>query len=320
MANLIITNKCNADCAFCFATESRAGMIREKQQQMDDEDFHAWMAFLRRTGYRSVRLLGGEPTLHPRFPDYVREARDAGCEIVVFSNGVMPDAARDALAAISEESCTVVVNLSASVRKTDEKRRLGVFEKLGARVTLGQTLTSPDFSLWPAVGLINAFGLRKTIRIGLSNPTWGGRNLALHPKQYPAVGTALLEQSFLTSRYGIDLEADCGFVRCMFGDQFDRICNNGFRYVSRCTPVLDCCPGGTILPCFGLSGLLTGSREDLADLEAASVRFSDRLRPYRAVGIYPECGECPYFKDQSCCGGCLAARLRRLQPEGDLMQ
>ena len=314
MANLIITNNCNADCGFCFAAASRSGMIRADHRQMDEADFRSWMAFLSRSGIREVRLLGGEPTLHPDFPRFVSMARDAGFTVVVFTNGVMPARALDALAGIPEDACSVVVNLSAAIRAADGQRQAFTLEKLGPRVTPGLTLTSPDLSFVPAVGLIHTFGLRKSIRLGLSNPTWGGTNQSLHPKRYPAVGKALLEQSFLTARHGIALEADCGFVRCMFGDQFDRLCENGFRYVSRCTPVLDCCPGGTILPCFGLSQKLTVSRDDLPDARAVYKRFVQKLKPFRAAGVYPECGECPYFRTSECCGGCLAARLRRFQP------
>jgi len=314
MANQILTNYCNADCGFCFAADSRSRSLREGRRQMEAEEVRSWLDFTLRAGIRELRLLGGEPTLHPQFADFVKMGREAGCTIMVFSNGVMPDAARDALAALDPEVCSVVLNWTAAVKEQDKARRQETMRLLGPRVTLGMTLTSADFSLWEPVSLIRTFGLRRTLRIGLSNPTWKGANRALHPKQYPAVGQALLEASFFTARHEVEMDADCGFVRCMFGGNFDQLKANGFRYISNCTPVLDLCSGGMILPCFGLSNLMSLRREDFADAGEAYARFSEKLIPLHRFGIYPECTECPYFETETCCGGCLAARLRRINP------
>ena len=281
---------------------------------MDLEEVRSWLDFTLRAGIKELRLLGGEPTLHPQFAEIVRMGREADCSITVFSNGVMPDASCDALAVLDPNLCSVVINWTAAVKDRDKSRRRDVLEKLGPRAILGMTLISPDFSFQEPVSLIKALGLRKEIRIGISNPTWQGMNHALHPKRYAAVGKALFENSFLTARYGVSLDADCGFVRCMFGDFFDRLCENGFRYNSCCSPVLDLCTGGAILPCFGLSNLLTLSRESFPDAKAAYDWFTEKLKPFHTVGIYPECTGCPYFETETCCGGCLSARLRRLQP------
>lgn len=316
MANQIITNYCNADCDYCFAADSRFRMLHEGKQQMDEAEVKAWLDFAIRGGIRELRLLGGEPTLHPKFPDLVRIGIEAGCTIMVFSNGVMPDRARNALASLEPEACKVVINMNAAIRKEDEAVRLKTLESLGPRVSPGYTLTSADFSFWDAVSLIMTYGLRKNIRIGLSNPTWRGTNRVLDPKRYPAVGQTLFEQSFLTAKYGISLDADCGFVRCMFGNNLDQLKKNGFRYKSSCTPVLDLCTGGKILPCFGLSNLFSLNREDFQDTKEVFAFLSKRLKTWRKFGIYPECTECVYFETKECSGGCISARLRRLHPMG----
>lgn len=314
MANQILTNYCSANCDFCFAADSRSRMMRTGMRQINEAEFHAWLDFTLRAGIRELRLLGGEPTLHPLFADFVRIGREKGCLIRVFSNGVMPDRARDALAELDPEVCAVIVNLNASIREADRQRRRDTLEMLGPRVSPGITLTSPRFTLDEAVAAIESFGLRKNIRIGLSHPTWKGNNLALHPKRYAAVAQTLLQQSSLSAAHGISLDADCGFVRCMFGSALEKLKENGFCYNSNCTPVLDLCAGGKILPCFGLSNLISLDRDDFPDDGAAFKHLSEKLRPLRKFGIYPECAECAYFETSECCGGCVAARLRRLNP------
>ena len=317
MANQIITNCCNADCTFCFAADSRSRMLRTGSRQMDETEVRSWLDFTMKAGITELRLLGGEPTIHPNFADFVKVGREAGCSILVFSNGVMPDTAREALAGLDPEVCTVVVNMNAAIREGDAARRRDTLEMLGPRVIPGMTLTSPDFLFQPSIAAIEAFGMRKAIRIGISNPTWRGNNCALHPKRYRAIGRALFEKSFLTAKYGISLEADCGFVRCMFGNDFDQIKDNGFKFVSHCTPVLDLLTGGRIIPCFGLSNLMSADRRDFADAGAAYEWFMEKLKPWKRIGIYPECTDCPLFGTEECCGGCLAARLRRFQPYSD---
>lgn len=317
MANQIITNVCNANCGFCFAAESRTRSLKENRRQMDETEMRDWLAFTMAAGIKELRLLGGEPTIHPRFADFVRIGCEAGCRITVFTNGVMPDPALEALAALDTESCTVVVNTNAAIRPEDRKRQFAALKRLGERVTPGMTLTSVDFTLTAPLALIDAFGLRKAIRIGIANPTWGGSNCSVPPSRYSAVGQTLFEQSFIAARWGVALEPDCGFVRCMFGMNFDKLNENGFKYVSRCAPVVDMCTGGMMLPCFGLSGLIRLDRRDYPDAKAAFDRFTEALKPWHSFGIYPECTQCRFFETEECCGGCLSARLRRLVPMGD---
>ncbi len=312
MANLILTNDCNASCEFCFAAEHRSRSRRNGLRMMDGPEFSAYLEFICRTGIKELRLLGGEPTLHPQFSDFVGAGRDRGMSILVFTNGLMPDAALNTLADLAPDVCTVIVNMNAALTYGRQERLREVLQTLGKRAVPGITLTSPNFSLLPILSVIEQFGLERKIRVGLSHPVWRGNNISLHQKRYPAVGEALFEQSFLTGKYGIILEADCGFVRCMFGEYFNQLCANGFRYSSNCTPVVDLCSGGTILPCFALSGLMSLNRDDFPDTQAVYEAFSGRLRPWHTFGIYPECTCCPYFESSECCGGCIAARLKRI--------
>ena len=179
MANLIITNYCNAECPFCFAADSRHRMMRNGSREMDEIEFRDCLEFSMGGGNRELRLLGGEPTLHPLFKDFVKVGREAGCSVTVFSNGVMPAASCEALAVLDPEICNVVINMGANIREADKAVRRDTLQQLGPRVTLGYTITSAEFSFDGAIALIGAFGLRKNIRIGLAHPTWRGANKAL---------------------------------------------------------------------------------------------------------------------------------------------
>ena len=86
MANLAITTVCNQHCAYCFTVDHLGDDLRSdgssgKQpaaQFLSMDAFESRLEFLHRSGIEQVRLLGGEPTLHPQFPELGRACQDEG--------------------------------------------------------------------------------------------------------------------------------------------------------------------------------------------------------------------------------------------------
>lgn len=79
---LEITGFCNLACRHCYAGSSPQGdhgsMAAADWQRVTDE--------LAALGVRDVQFIGGEPTLHPDLPRFIRHARDRHMRIEVFSN------------------------------------------------------------------------------------------------------------------------------------------------------------------------------------------------------------------------------------------
>ena len=75
MANLSITRRCRRHCSFCFAKHE---LSRGSAMDMPLETYEEALRFLRRSGFPEARLLGGEPTEHPRFCAYVDRADRMG--------------------------------------------------------------------------------------------------------------------------------------------------------------------------------------------------------------------------------------------------
>lgn len=78
--NWHITRRCNYKCKFCFS------------QNLDEEITSLEIAeeilqHLRRMGMEKINLVGGEPTLHPLFPDIVKLAKGLGFVVSIVSNG-----------------------------------------------------------------------------------------------------------------------------------------------------------------------------------------------------------------------------------------
>jgi radical SAM protein with 4Fe4S-binding SPASM domain len=316
MANIIVTNVCNLDCAYCFAGELR--QTAQAAHFIPLETFQARLDFLARSGIDAVRLIGGEPSLHPHFPELLALAQSAQKPITIFSHGLLSERVLACLESLPEEQCTVLVNMNATrnaqgVTEAEQKARRAVLIRLGRRAMLGFTIFSPNFSLDFLLPLIAETGCRKSIRLGLAHPSVSAQNAYLHPKQYPLVGQKIARFAEKAAEWGIRLEFDCGFVRCMFSPaDFETLQQAGADIGWRCNPVLDVGLDERVYHCFPLTKVQTQLDDGVlaADLRADLL---EQTRLHRLAGIYKECSTCPFKQNAECTGGCLANTMKRFR-------
>ena len=319
MANLMIAEVCNLECAYCFAGEHmRAVKASGAPAFISTEAFEERLDLLDRLGIGEARLIGGEPTLHPQFAALVQRARQRGKRVAVFSHGVLSGRALDCLAAIRPEDCTVLVNANAQGRAQAEKRifarRAEVLRALGERVLLGYNIYQVDFAADFLLPLILETGSRKAIRLGLAQPALGGQNACLHPKQYPRLGPKIAGFARRASQAGITLEFDCGFVRCMFSEsELETLDQAGVKVGWHCGPVPDIDLGGMARHCFPLASRVGAATQAANSFAALVDALADQVRSYRIAGIYRECSACKYKLSGACSGGCLANTLARFR-------
>ena len=88
LANIDLTNRCNMRCPICFANANQAGYVYEP-----DYDTIAEMLKMLRSEEpikcTAVQFSGGEPTIHPRFVDIIRKAKELGfAQVQVATNGI----------------------------------------------------------------------------------------------------------------------------------------------------------------------------------------------------------------------------------------
>ena len=93
MPNIIITNRCNLRCPYCFAEEKK----NEMQYNMPYQTFLDIVKFITTSAQATpqrIGIIGGEPTLHPDIElilyslSKIFEASDNACNGVMFSNGI----------------------------------------------------------------------------------------------------------------------------------------------------------------------------------------------------------------------------------------
>lgn len=287
---------------------------------MSKEDIHRVMDFLLRTSERHLRLLGGEPTLHPHFVEIVEEAMVRGFHVHVFTNGIMPRETADFLGELPLDRLSVLCNVSPQTRDSDRlgQKRLYALERLGKRVQLGITLTSPHFDFEFLIDLIRQMKLRKRIRLGVAQPIVGKDNVFLKPSQYPEIGRSIVRMARACIQEDILIGFDCGLTLCMFSpDEIGALaaCSEGF--VRLCKPIVDIGPGLQVWHCFPLSEVYNTTLERFQTRNDIVHFYEKLVAPYRSLGCMPECMRCDYLRRGQCKGGCLAHvmnSLNRLPP------
>lgn len=318
MSNISLTSVCNRNCPYCFTLSVYSGAGNESGH-MPLSLFDRVLDYLERSNINQVSLLGGEPTLHPEFSLIVDRALDRGFDLLVFSNGLMPRKSIECLEEIVPEKLTVLLNATdqESLWPEDKKRVEETLERLGPRVMLGLNIYSTLVPLERLLQHISDFQLKPAIRLGLAHPCLSnaasGNNRYLAPRNYPLVGRNIVSYSSLLNEMGVGLEFDCGFVPCMFPDDaFELLALSVDNIGTRCNPILDILPDGSVISCFPLSGFGRGPLDPAWDADQLRKWFEQKLSPYRKVGIYPECSNCVLKQEGKCNGGCLAAAMKRL--------
>jgi len=79
---------CNLNCGFCH----NRWMIRESevQEALSIEEFFDWLE-TREGLLDGVCVSGGEPTIHPELPDFVRRIKSLGFDLKLDTNGTLPE-------------------------------------------------------------------------------------------------------------------------------------------------------------------------------------------------------------------------------------
>ena len=79
--DVMVTDRCNADCPHCINKSYRTAA------EISVPDFKNLAKCLSGIGYSQLRLMGGEPTIHPSFSDIVKISQTEFRHVVVMTNG-----------------------------------------------------------------------------------------------------------------------------------------------------------------------------------------------------------------------------------------
>jgi hypothetical protein len=96
--NLDLTTACNFKCTHCVDWDMLNTKHKYKEQELRDS-----LRLMQSRGLRSVILIGGgEPTLYPRFADFVAYLKQLGLQVAIVSNGSRGRVLLDAVPPLDE--------------------------------------------------------------------------------------------------------------------------------------------------------------------------------------------------------------------------
>jgi radical SAM protein with 4Fe4S-binding SPASM domain len=325
MPNVLLTQKCVRSCPYCFA--------KKHMSESTPDDILLWenliylADFFELSGERNISLLGGEPTLHPNFLDFVIYLLERNFNVRVFTSGIMSERVLEGVALavnnVPPERLSFICNLNdpkrthapfAEIERV--KRFLTVF---GSRTVAGFNIYQTDFELDFLFKYINNYGLRRTIRLGIAHPIPGKQNIYIFLDDIPSIINRLFSYRELFERCRVKPGLDCGFPMCKLSNtqlgwlyQF-----TGGASSFGCGPAIDIGPDMSVWSCFPLSSFHKKSIFEFDTLQDV-IRFYQRmigLIRMEVGGIYEECDNCVYREDGICSGGCVAHILSYFQNE-----
>jgi MoaA/NifB/PqqE/SkfB family radical SAM enzyme len=316
MANLSVTNSCNRNCPYCFANDT---LTEFGKTFMDDNTYEKALGYLERSGLLQVRLLGGEPTLHPHFISFVNRALEKELDIMLFTNGLFTDHTLDFLTSLPEKRLSILLNTihPSELDLPGIERQKKMMTRLGKVIIPGINIYHSRQDLNYLLGYVTDYNLKKEIRLGISHSVLSGKNVFLHPKEYHKIGynIALLKQKALEEN--IALGFDCGFVPCMFPEEFIDLLTEELKKAGNCChPIIDLLTDGSFIACYPLNNFLKIKLDDNLDASSLINHFEEAIKPYKEIGIYPYCTTCPLFNNR-CNGGCMSFRIQRYSNQTD---
>ena len=312
MANIILNTRCNRSCPYCFAKREMAESASDNVMTWENLIYIA--DFLKNAGQERVSLLGGEPTLHDNFTDYVLYLLERGFDVTVFTNGVLSPARLKEfnrhLAEVRPERLSFVCNLNDPVQtpplEGEKEKLLAFLALMGPWISPGFNIYRLDFTLEFLFDSINRFGLKRHIRIGLTHPLPGKRTSFIHPKDMRKVIRRLLSYKPLFDATRVSPGLDCGFPICKFTDKelgwLNRFNNSSYF---RCGPAFDIAPDMSVYHCFPFSNYRRKSLFEFDSMPQILEHFSKLRQELKSEipGIFDECDGCRYQESGVCSGG-----------------
>jgi len=312
MPNLVLTNRCNRNCVYCFAAEN---ITKDQFNEISFDNFKYVINFLERSNYKKINLLGGEPTLHSRFAFFLGYVLARGFDTAVFSNGMAsPETVarcEEVLQTSKYRHIRFCVNINEKQYRSDHEISLqhNFFQTLNSYISLSFNIYKPDWEYRFLVDTIREYGLKKQIRLGLASPINGydkAKNAYARPEHYRQIYSTICQLSDYAAIHGVTVNFDCGFPLCGFTDEeLGRLYKNGVKFQFFCDTPIDIGTDLTTWNCFPLSAFHNKNLNEFKNLREVKEYYFQIFGDYRKNGLYRECDECDYKIRKTCSGGCL---------------
>lgn len=330
MPNIVLTDICNLKCPYCFANE----FVNKSGNPITEENFRKAVDFIL-TGGDDVKigLIGGEPTLHPKFSSLLRilKENEKAKHVVIYTNGIEIDRYFEDL---HDEKFRFLINCN-SPKDIGSKQ----FEKLSTniakmtdnpdmknRICLGINLYRPDMDYSYIINLLEKHKLKR-VRISITVPNYSSERNINAFDYFMSMKKLVLDFFKDALKVGAKPHFDCNKIPgCLFTDEDVSSLEKSFESAGlrvknmdvvlknvSCSPVVDICQDLTAIRCFGLSEYTKVKIEKFRNLTELVKYYENMIDAFAFNCSYTtDCADCFDRITKHCNGGCLAFKIDKI--------
>lgn len=311
MSNIILTNSCNLNCPFCFATETKA-KESINVNQMTMEEFREILKFDTNivTG-----LCGGEPTTHPNFCEMLNELLSIrGKYVNLLTNGVWPEHVRNFISNLPFEKSKKIIYLFNILKPelyTDEQKerlRLALKSINTETAYIGFTIYKQPFDYSYIFDFAEEFGVTR-IRYSIAAPNiMDSKSWNIDPeKDFSSLSDTVYQFIKDAHSKGLEVNPDCGSLPpCAYTkEQLADLLLIKPSIKFNCSAVVDIAPGGKSWRCYGLYSVLKANTKSFSNIKELTDYHNRRSNLLTNIDLYDECKTCEHKQSGLCYGGCL---------------
>lgn len=176
MPNIIINNICNQRCSYCFAMDSMT-VDKLPLQNQSLGTYLQILKFLKKEGEKEVRLLWGEPLLHPEISKFIKIANKGWFYTRIFSNiNFSPEFLQKTLQGNSIPNATNCNINNRDFYSDSEyaqvKKNIIYLRESGCDVTIGYNVYSLEKPFSDIIDISRSTGIRR-INLKVTNTALG---------------------------------------------------------------------------------------------------------------------------------------------------
>ncbi len=325
MANIFLTRNCNLKCPYCFADE----FVNKDKDEVTFENFNKILEFIKTSPDERVGLIGGEPTLHPLFAEFlsVLQKDEKVKRVIIYTNGLEID---KYIPLLKNEKFSILVNCN-SPEDLGESR----YNKLQTNIELLSKELPHQFNLGinlysKAMNYSYIFDLLKIaghhyVRFSTALPNDYKEQTKDVLKNFKDFKPFLFKFFEDCLNNGIAPGNDCNAIpSCLLSVEDKKLLiklkviadkynvNNTIQTAHLCMPVIDILPDLNAVRCFGLSKYLKVSIENFKTLNNLKNYFINKIDLYANLSFLSEdCEDCK-IRLLNRCGVCFTYKLCKI--------
>lgn len=323
--NLLITNKCNQKCPYCFL-EGNLDSVDKAKEEIGIDNFEIAIKYAQELidmgGKKQLNLLGGEPTLHSRFEELLRKAiyqktkdnNDVIFPVYVFSNGLFHiDLARF----LAKEPCGLLLNINepgfypSNTWDRLEKNivEIGTSRSNKKPVCLSINLYKPEQDFSYIISLAQKSKL-KYIRADIARPNIQKNNRHIAMNQISEMIPTFVALADECSKKDITLITDCCLPVCTFKDEdLKKLIDKGISLNFSCCGAIDVNTDLEVWYCIPMRALKFGKLTDYKSARELALTLENRTHALKWINkALDKCELCKWRTLKICQGGCLALK------------